>query len=261
MIAKNQIHLVQLLERLALHTWPAQTQQWLDGWLLRASDGITKRANSVWTSTGAMPADPEWFNQAASFYHAQGLPLRFHISDTTDPALIALLDEKGFQEEVPCSVMIAQADQMTALSHNIQPLCSVEIQEEHDETWLSNFMELEGHGNDPQKRIFYDRIFKEISPAKSFMTLYSSGEAVAVGTSVVEDGWAGFLNLVVHPSKRGQGIGKELVHQLAAWSAQQGAFGLYLQVVDDNEPACRLYRKAGFSPLYTYHYRIKRADD
>jgi ribosomal protein S18 acetylase RimI-like enzyme len=84
--------------------------------------------------------------------------------------------------------------------------------------------------------------------------LYSGNVAVAVGTSVVENGWAGFINLVVHPLYRGRGIGIELVHQLTVWSAAQGATGLYLQVVNDNEPACRLYRKAGFAPFYAYHY-------
>jgi ribosomal protein S18 acetylase RimI-like enzyme len=30
---------------------------------------------------------------------------------------------------------------------------------------------------------------------------------------------------------------------------------MYLQVMHNNAPALALYRRAGFEPLYSYHYR------
>ncbi|OXM87924.1 GNAT family N-acetyltransferase [Paenibacillus rigui] len=255
-----QIHIqqtIQHIERLALHTWPAQNQKTCDRWILRASQGITKRGNSVWTSTGTMPSDPDWFSKAESFYHSQGLPLRFHISDATDPALLTLLKEKKFTEEVPCSVFIAAANQVIEQTRNIHNLFTYTIQEEPDEAWLSHYMDMEGYGQDERKKIFYDRILKEIPPVKGFITVYSGNTAIAVGTTVIEDGWAGLLNIVVHPFHRGKGIGKVLIHQLAVWSLGQGASQLFLQVVNDNEPACRLYQGTGFTPLFAYHYRCE----
>jgi ribosomal protein S18 acetylase RimI-like enzyme len=44
---------------------------------------------------------------------------------------------------------------------------------------------------------------------------------------------------------------------LAAWSAARGTPNLYLQVEGDNEPALRLYAKAGFTTALTYHSRVQ----
>jgi ribosomal protein S18 acetylase RimI-like enzyme len=46
------------------------------------------------------------------------------------------------------------------------------------------------------------------------------------------------------------------VRELALWGRQNGAGGLYLQVMPDNTPAVALYEKLGFTRLYNYHYRV-----
>ena len=249
--------LVNHIETLALNTWPPSNQVPLGDWFLRASEGITKRANSIWTSSGTMPSNPQWYEAAEQFYRTLGLPLRFQISDATSPELAALLDAKRYAIEVPSSVMTASTREALRLTENMHGLCTAHFQPNHDDDWLTQFMMMEGHGNDPAKKQFYNALFQRIQPPACFVTLYLNRQPVAVGTAVAEEGWAGFLNVVVHRDYRGQGIGKELVHQLASWSDGQHADHLYLQVIDDNEPAWKLYRKAGFTPLYTYHYRIQ----
>lgn len=41
---------IHKIERLAAASWPAYFQKSIGQWLLRANFGVTKRANSVWTS-------------------------------------------------------------------------------------------------------------------------------------------------------------------------------------------------------------------
>jgi ribosomal protein S18 acetylase RimI-like enzyme len=48
-----------------------------------------------------------------------------------------------------------------------------------------------------------------------------------------------------------------MLRHAVSWAADQGAHQLYLQVEQDNLPALRLYRRAGFQPSHHhYYYRI-----
>ncbi len=56
-------------------------------------------------------------------------------------------------------------------------------------------------------------------------------------------------NLAVAPVCRRQGIGEALLAKLA-WEARgRGCVSMFLEVASRNEPAKRLYEKAGFSPV------------
>ena len=53
-------------------------------------------------------------------------------------------------------------------------------------------------------------------------------------------------NLAVLPELRGQGLGTQLLEAVIAEAAHLGAILLTLEVRQSNEPALRLYEKAGF---------------
>jgi ribosomal protein S18 acetylase RimI-like enzyme len=59
------------------------------------------------------------------------------------------------------------------------------------------------------------------------------------------------------PEYRGQGIATHILSLLARWSLSNDTPNLYLQVMENNESAIRLYEKLGFARLYGYHYRTK----
>jgi ribosomal protein S18 acetylase RimI-like enzyme len=50
----------------------------------------------------------------------------------------------------------------------------------------------------------------------------------------------------VAPESRSIGLGQQLIESITAWSFDGGADEVQLWVVDDNLPAQRLYRRAGF---------------
>ncbi|UQZ81671.1 putative acetyltransferase [Paenibacillus konkukensis] len=253
----EQRALIGQIERLAMHTWPAQTTTLYGPWVLRSSEGITKRANSVWTSSDAPLPEGDWFGDVSRFYRRQGLSPIYHISDISPDGLERYLDQQGYRKEAPCSVMIAATSEVirnTAPDAGDEEALAVHIRLEHDDDWLEHFLEAEAF--DSSKKRFYDRLYADIKPLKGFITLYANQRFAAVGTVVVEEGWAGIINVAVAPRLRGQGIGRKLMNQLALWSREQGAEHMYLQVLDDNEAARKLYRRAGFDVLFGYHYRI-----
>ncbi|GJM69041.1 hypothetical protein HMSSN036_12570 [Paenibacillus macerans] len=77
-----------------------------------------------------------------------------------------------------------------------------------------------------------------------------------MATAVVEAGWAGISNVVVDPRHRRKRAAARMLLALAAWSAEAGAEGMYLQVLEKNAPALELYGKLGFAAVSGYHYRI-----
>ena len=75
------------VEETCRNAWPALRQVLLDGWVLRFSDGLTRRANSA----NPLPAD---FNRAdalipacEALYRRQLLPTIFRVPSIIDPDL------------------------------------------------------------------------------------------------------------------------------------------------------------------------------
>ena len=88
-------------------------------------------------------------------------------------------------------------------------------------------------------------------------TVYADKKAVACGLGVMEQGHVGLLDIVVKEEYRGCGFGKVLCQALLEKAKEKGATTGYLQVVDGNIAAKKLYKSLGFEDLYSYWYRVK----
>ncbi|WP_090821425.1 GNAT family N-acetyltransferase [Paenibacillus sp. yr247] len=92
---------------------------------------------------------------------------------------------------------------------------------------------------------------------KGFVKLKQDGQIIALGTAIVQEEWAGFVNVVIQEEHRGKGLGYAIMHALTDWSLENGAVRQYLQVIASNKPAVTLYQKLGYRASFGYHYRIK----
>jgi len=63
---------------------------------------------------------------------------------------------------------------------------------------------------------------------------------------------------VTAPEHRKKGYGTHLISSMLGWARESGARHAYIQVVERNSPARRLYGKLGFQEMYRYWYRIPR---
>src|SRR5438034_9249906 len=86
------------IERLADAAWPAAEQVPLGPWKLRATHGVTRRANSVYTAgNGEVPTAEieKLVKEAEGFYARRALPAVFQISAATGAkGLEALLRQR-----------------------------------------------------------------------------------------------------------------------------------------------------------------------
>src|SRR5439155_541800 len=83
------------LERVANAAWPAPVQEPLGGWILRAADGWTGRANSALPLGDPGMSRGEAIDAVADWYAARGLPARINVPLPLAAGLDATLTPRG----------------------------------------------------------------------------------------------------------------------------------------------------------------------
>lgn len=83
-----------------------------------------------------------------------------------------------------------------------------------------------------------------------FLLEERAGERIVGAVSVMVAGdTADLLRIMVHPDRRGTGLGTRLLRRALAEAAGRGATRMLLEVRPDNLPALALYRAHGFVPI------------
>ncbi len=241
--------LAAVLEPITRAAWPAADQQAVGGWVLRAHHGVTRRANSIWT---AAPEPPGWELAAADFYGTRGLPVRLQVGDSSPVGLDARLAAAGYVAEARTSVLVAATTELRAnLAGGPQPTdpdLTVAVTTTVTPVWLDAYLDLEGI--DRAARAPYAALFGRLPGSYALATVAGTPVSVVLGTD--QSGWLGLSCLVTAESHRGRGIAGTLLGTLVERHRGPSA---WLQVMDVNTPARRLYERLGFTRAYGYHYR------
>lgn len=255
----TDLHTILTLEIIAANAWPAAEVEICGGWRLRSTQGVTRRANSVWPNhdDGALSLDAR-LAQVEAFYAAHNQPAVYQICDAMQPAqLDAVLSARGYTREAPTFVQIAPLatllERLPSLRH--YPAFEVEVSEEFDTRWfdLYSISETVSSQTAPVRQAILERI----SSRHGFVTLYAAGAPAAVGMGVVEAGWLGIFSMATLPAYRRRGAARAILRTLAVWAQLYEARHAYLQVMEHNLAAQTLYADAGFATAYRYHYRVK----
>lgn len=237
---------IQALEERGFNAWPSRQTVLFGGWVLRLSDGHTKRANSA---NAINPTAP--FNEVREatelLYARHNLPAIFRLSPLATPEIDKSLEAAGYAIFDPSRVLL------TSLS-DVQSNGDVRIELAPSASWLEGFASANGIG--AKHRATHDRMVASIALRTAFATLLEDGEPIGFGLAVHERNAIGLFDIVVAPPKRGQGHGRALTNALLQWGRQIGAQNAYLQVREQNEGARRLYASLGFREAYRYHYRV-----
>jgi GNAT superfamily N-acetyltransferase len=246
------INLVRHIEELAANAWPAQTVQHLGGWRLRFSGGSSRRVNSVWPNRprADVPLDAALVI-VEDFYQRHNTVPRFQICPAALPGdLPEILAARGYYADAHTQVQTATVE--TVLAHTSQPDCQTISANTLTEDWFHAYVTASGYS--PESLPIRRGILSRIGPKRNFLQLSENGTPVAVGLGVVERGWMGVFCVVTVLQARRRGFASSLMHALTNWGAAQGAENIYLQVMEDNGPALRLYEQMGFLHLYQYSY-------
>lgn len=245
---------IRALEAAAANAWPGIEQAWIDGWLLRAGNGYTNRANSavpLGSSDGPAVIGAETLQRIGEWYTAHGLPVQLALPDRLAPLppgwrswqetrLLAIDIENFVLPQGPPMVRIAPTP---------------------DGSWLD--MHRYG-GKDPATQ--------DVSPPQpsaEVLTAVHDGELgfatlglpqpIAIGRGALttaSDGrrWIGLTCVAVGAEHRRHGLGSLVCAELIRWGADRGATHAYLQVEAENSVAIAMYDHLGFLDHHGYRY-------
>jgi N-acetylglutamate synthase len=245
---------ISLLDELAANAWPTIVRQQLGGCVLRAANGVTRRANSVLT-TGPAPPDLNWLPIVEDFYLRRSITVRFQISPASPPDLLPFLEQHGYAVELYTSVQIGDVRGVLEAAPTTSGHFAVQLSPVLRDEWLDSFLRLEGFPE--ERKATYRLMLSAIGPAACFALVREGDETLGVGLAVAERGWSGLFAVATAEVHRGRGVGTFIVRSLAEWSATMGAQSLYLQVVESNTPALNLYARLGFQTAYSYCYALR----
>lgn len=240
------------IEEASFNAWPALRHVFYDGWLLRFSDGYTKRTNSVNVLGPSVLHAAEKIPGCEAHYRRQGLPTIFRLTSlSAPPGLDELLAERGYLHEDPSLVLNRQLGEATDAGSEVP------IEEVVREEWIEHFIRLSGYGARTLQTL--TRMLDKIAGEIVTVVVRDGREVVACGRGAPAGTLFGLFDLVVAPEARRKGHGRRLIEGMYRLARRRGCAESYLQVTESNMPALNLYWALGFEELYRYWYR--RAPD
>ncbi|MFC4949507.1 GNAT family N-acetyltransferase [Pseudonocardia sp. GCM10023141] len=240
---------VTALESLCADAWPAQVDEPLGAWRLRAAGGYTGRANSALAIGSPGLPLPAALDAVHAFARRTGIGPRVQVpvGSPWDRAVAAagwVLDA-GHKKGAEVSVQVAELATIAAAQ------AAVELPERPDPDWWTLAV-----GGDPSaaERHVLD---PNGSPLTTFAQVRGSDGRItgqARGTVVADHLHLSMLE--VEPAARRTGIATMLLRAVAAWGREHGARWGVLQVALHNVGAVALYERLGFVEHHQYRYLI-----
>lgn len=248
MVALEQI---AELDRIASRSWPAREVQRLGGWLLRATNGVTRRANSVLPlDSDGIPIISEAIEQVCEFYTKRSIVPRFQMTRACQPEdLDRILGEHGFEVELK---VIIQTSPIAELAGELA--FPVDVKSIPNLEWLAAYAKAGGY--DESTLSIRQEIMGSVPAKKGYAAAKLDGKIVGIGFGVVDRGWIGLFAIVTQPEYRRRRVATTVSRALALWGQRQGATRVYLQVEERNDAALKLYEGLGFRNHHRYWYRM-----
>jgi N-acetylglutamate synthase len=249
--------MVRGLQERAARALPAEHIEDVEGWWLRHAPGCDWWVGTVLPHGDAGPDElVRRVARAEEVYAGHGAAARFQITPGACPeGLDTLLAARGYRRESSMSLQVAS----TARVVEQAPTASLQVRLDDRPTpaWFAIWHVVNGHSGDSRSE--WDMLGRVARPG-AYASAMIGDDVVAVGRAVADTGWAGVFGIVTLPEARRKGAARTVLGALADWAGVHDADRMYLQVERDNVPALRLYERAGFSELCSYHYRTAGCD-
>ena len=181
-------------------------------------------------------------------YKEKRLPIIYKLIDTKVSLMVdEFLEKKGLKKQD--MVTVKEID-LTDVDYNLK---SISINWGFSKEWY-DFYTAENNLNTEEKAILKKLLEKN---DKNNVYVYKSinNEIIAVAMGSVEKNRMGIFNVYVKDTYRKKGYATEILEGLLVEARKINVEKAYLQVMETNERALKLYKKMGFVPKYKTWYR------
>jgi GNAT superfamily N-acetyltransferase len=238
------------VEETCLNAWPALREVLLDGWVLRFSAGLTRRANSA---NPIRPVSQVDLRVCEALYRRSGLPTIVRVLSLIDPLVDERLAQAGYTGEGESCVLYAPIEDI-AIGRDPD----VKLLDQPTPEWFGSMAALQNHSS--EQAAIYQRIVCQLGIPAAFAALSDEGGTAALAYGALHNGLLCYESVITDRRRRRHGCGRRIVCALAAWARGRGAVGACLEVEAHNVPARALYNAVGVKrELYRYHYRREPA--
>jgi N-acetylglutamate synthase len=245
----TSMRLAWRVEETCRNAWPALRQVLLGGWVLRFSEGLTRRANSANPLRGPHELGGDFIAACEALYHRKELPTIFRVPSIIEDDLDRQLDRAGYGREGESCVRYGD---LTAIEMATD--ADVQLLPRPTREWFAAMAAWQNHTNEHRRT--YRRIVGSLAIPAGFAALAIDGEFVALAYGAVHDRLLCYESVITDPRRRRRGYAHRVLSRLAAWAKEQGAEGACLEVETRNAAALALYDTLGLkTELYRYHYR------
>ncbi|PPG76168.1 MULTISPECIES: GNAT family N-acetyltransferase [unclassified Rathayibacter] len=253
----------RLLDRLAADAWPALVRRPLGPWELRASAGVTKRANSVLASGDVVDQEAA-LDTAEAFAREHGIAPLVQIGPPSPAGLTGLLAARGAAPIDRTLVLTGSVQEALAVLPTTSgsapsgsaPRPRVRLAPAPDEDWLALWWSVDGRGG-AEERAVAERILAGC-PSSYALAVDGDGPAATGRLAVVTapDGelWGGLFALATRPDARRRGLASAVIRALLEDASGRGVARFWLQVLAENAGARRLYASLGCRESSWYEY-------
>ena len=251
---------IKRLQETLMNLWPAKHYYFLNGWILRFTDGITSRANSVFPLNydgdfSTVDKDIEFVEKAYSAYKLQPI---FTIPDFYEPNnLVIKLLEHEYQQ-LGCIT--------NTLITSIQELRNETINEEFTFVFkservpeFSDFLATYSQRDHNAQRLLEELAKRIIIPQKRFILAKYRKEIIGTLMGILDlNGFLYIVDVFVHPDFRRQKIATSMFFKIInEWGIPNEVNMIWLQVETENKEAMKLYTALGLKKVYSYYYLHK----
>jgi Acetyltransferases len=244
---------IKEIEDMSLNAWPSHQMELYDGWILRFSYFYTHRTNSVEQfGTANLPWSIK-IPYCESRYKRWNTPTIFKISPLVSSDFDYMLENRGYGIEHTTNVMTMRLEEANLQAEYPQ----VVIESAVPPMWIEALFHLKGAISEIH-RMVVPSMYRAIPKDTICAYIKANGQIIATGLGVLDREYVGIYAIHVSEEYRKRGLARQICTALLAEGKERGATKSYLQVVEGNEAAAKLYRSLGFSDFYKYWFRVKK---
>jgi ribosomal protein S18 acetylase RimI-like enzyme len=250
---------IKCFQEYLMNSWPAEHYYFLNGWILRFTEGVTSRANSVFPIRykGTQKTIDNDLILVEKAYRAHNLKAVFTMPDFHEPKnLREKLLNRGYQAY----------DHTSVLGIKIEDIQPKKVNEDFEYFFfktrvkeISDFLARYSKWNEHEQNIIQEINQRIIIPRKCYMLTKLNKEVIGTLLAVlVPQGYLYIGDVFIHPDYRRQNIATSMLIKLIdEWAVLNGVSFIWLQVEIENLKALNLYHTFGMRKLYNYYYMKK----